>query len=216
MEPPSPAVVGRSTRSRQIQARDRTQPGLPLKPGKCGTMTHDYKRNGTTTLFAALNSSRHRDRALHETASPPRIYPLPQHQPGAPFRPASHPCHPRQLRHPQASQGSPWLATIRDGCFISPRPRPPGSTPSRASSRPSPAGGSDAASSNPSTICRTRSRATSTPTTAIVDRSYGPLPPKRSSKNWPRSLYLLSEMSALGACPSSVGVFGTNLIPFAA
>ena len=36
-------------------ALDRTQPGLPLKPGKCGTMTHDYKRNGTTTLFAALN-----------------------------------------------------------------------------------------------------------------------------------------------------------------
>ena len=39
----------------QIQALDRTQPGLPIKPGKCGTMTHDYKRNGTTTLFAALN-----------------------------------------------------------------------------------------------------------------------------------------------------------------
>ena len=39
----------------QIQALDRTQPGLPLKPGKAGTMTHDYKRHGTTTLFAALN-----------------------------------------------------------------------------------------------------------------------------------------------------------------
>jgi transposase len=39
----------------QIQALDRTQPGLPLKRGRCGTMTHDYKRNGTTTLFAALN-----------------------------------------------------------------------------------------------------------------------------------------------------------------
>ena len=38
----------------QIQALDRTQPGLPLKKGRCGTMTHDYKRNGTTTLFAAL------------------------------------------------------------------------------------------------------------------------------------------------------------------
>jgi hypothetical protein len=34
---------------------DRTQPGLPIKPGRCGTMTHDYKRHGTTTLFAALN-----------------------------------------------------------------------------------------------------------------------------------------------------------------
>ena len=39
----------------QIQALDRTQPGLPLKKGRCGTMTHDYKRNGTATLFAALN-----------------------------------------------------------------------------------------------------------------------------------------------------------------
>lgn len=39
----------------QIQALNRTQPGLPLKKGRCGTMTHDYKRNGTTTLFAALN-----------------------------------------------------------------------------------------------------------------------------------------------------------------
>ena len=39
----------------QIQALDRTQPGLPLKRGKCATMTHDYKRHGTTTLFAALS-----------------------------------------------------------------------------------------------------------------------------------------------------------------
>ena len=39
----------------QIQALDRTQPGLPIKPGRLGTMTHDYKRHGTTTLFAALN-----------------------------------------------------------------------------------------------------------------------------------------------------------------
>jgi len=38
------------------QALDRTQPGLPLKRGRCGTMTHDYKRHGTTTLFAALNT----------------------------------------------------------------------------------------------------------------------------------------------------------------
>ena len=42
----------------QIQALDRTQPGLPMKKGRCGTMTHDYKRNGTTTLFAALDIAR--------------------------------------------------------------------------------------------------------------------------------------------------------------
>ena len=55
MDPPKHAVVVSIDEKGQIQALDRTQPGLPLKPGKCGTMTHDYKRNGTTTLFAALN-----------------------------------------------------------------------------------------------------------------------------------------------------------------
>ena len=55
MDPPKHAVVVSIDEKSQIQALDRTQPGLPLKPGKCRTMTHDYKRNGTTTLFAALN-----------------------------------------------------------------------------------------------------------------------------------------------------------------
>ena len=55
MSPPHHAVVLSIDEKSQIQALDRTQPGLPIKPGKCATMTHDYKRNGTTTLFAALN-----------------------------------------------------------------------------------------------------------------------------------------------------------------
>ena len=55
MNRPVHAVVVSIDEKSQIQALDRTQPGLPMKPGKCGTMTHDYKRNGTTTLFAALN-----------------------------------------------------------------------------------------------------------------------------------------------------------------
>jgi transposase len=55
MNPPRHALVLSMDEKSQIQALDRTQPGLPLKPGRCGTMTHDYKRNGTTTLFAALN-----------------------------------------------------------------------------------------------------------------------------------------------------------------
>ena len=55
MDPPAHAVVLSIDEKSQIQALDRTQPGLPLKPGRCGTMTHDYKRHGTTTLFAALN-----------------------------------------------------------------------------------------------------------------------------------------------------------------
>lgn len=55
VNPPEHAVVLSLDEKTQIQALDRTQPGLPLKRGKCATMTHDYKRNGTTTLFAALN-----------------------------------------------------------------------------------------------------------------------------------------------------------------
>src|ERR671911_629877 len=55
MAPPRHAVVLSVDEKPQIQALDRTQPGLPVKKGRCATMTHDYKRNGTTTLFAALN-----------------------------------------------------------------------------------------------------------------------------------------------------------------
>ena len=55
INPPAHAVVLSVDEKSQIQALDRTQPGLPMKPGRAGTMTHDYKRNGTTTLFAALN-----------------------------------------------------------------------------------------------------------------------------------------------------------------
>ena len=55
LNPPDKALVLCLDEKSQIQALDRTQPGLPLKKGRCGTMTHDYKRNGTTTLFAAMN-----------------------------------------------------------------------------------------------------------------------------------------------------------------
>jgi transposase len=55
LNPPDKAVVLCVDEKSQIQALQRTQPGLPLKKGRCGTLTHDYKRNGTTTLFAALN-----------------------------------------------------------------------------------------------------------------------------------------------------------------
>ena len=55
LSPPEKAVVLCVDEKSQIQALQRTQPGLPMKKGRCGTMTHDYKRHGTTTLFAALN-----------------------------------------------------------------------------------------------------------------------------------------------------------------
>ena len=55
LNPPEHALVFSLDEKSQIQALDRTQPGLPMKKGRAGTMTHDYKRNGTTTLFAALD-----------------------------------------------------------------------------------------------------------------------------------------------------------------
>jgi transposase len=55
LDPPDKAIVFSVDEKSQIQALDRTQPGLPMKKGRAGTMTHDYKRNGTTTLFAALD-----------------------------------------------------------------------------------------------------------------------------------------------------------------
>jgi transposase len=56
LNPPEHAIVLSVDEKSQIQALDRTQPGLPIKKGRCGTMTHDYKRNGTATLFAALDT----------------------------------------------------------------------------------------------------------------------------------------------------------------
>ena len=55
LNPPEKSLVLCIDEKSQIQALDRTQPGLPMKRGRCGTMTHDYKRHGTTTLFAALD-----------------------------------------------------------------------------------------------------------------------------------------------------------------
>ncbi|MBI3605664.1 MAG: IS630 family transposase [Nitrospirae bacterium] len=55
LNPPDKALVLCVDEKSQVQALDRTQPGLPMKKGRCQTMTHDYKRNGTTCLFAALN-----------------------------------------------------------------------------------------------------------------------------------------------------------------
>jgi transposase len=55
LNPPDKSLVLCVDEKSQIQALDRTQPGLPMKKGRCGTLTHDYKRNGTTTLFAALS-----------------------------------------------------------------------------------------------------------------------------------------------------------------
>ena len=106
MSPPEHALVLCCDEKSQVQALDRTQPGLPLKKGRAQTMTHDYKRHGTTTLFAALKVpdgqviGQCKQRHTHDewmkflarsTARHPRTGPAPDR---------------RQLRHPQAPEGA--------------------------------------------------------------------------------------------------------------
>ena len=78
LNPPEKALVLCVDEKSQIQALDRTQPGLPLKKGRCGTMTHDYERHGTTTLFAALEVAQGKvHRSMLCTSSPsgiPKIF----------------------------------------------------------------------------------------------------------------------------------------------
>jgi hypothetical protein len=128
VDPPAHAIVLSVDEKSQIQALDGTQPGPPLKPGRCGTMTHDYKRHGTTTLFAALDviegkvigrcMQRHRRQKYFRFRNTiERDIPTGK----------TCPRHPRQLRQPQASQGAGLASTTH-------RNRPPGSMLSRASS----------------------------------------------------------------------------------
>ena len=108
--PPAHAVILSVDEKSQIQALDRTQPGLPMKPGRAGTMTHDYKRHGTTTLFAALNIldgtviGRNMQRHRHQefirflnTVDAQAIKGDPRHR--------------RQLRHPQPSKSAQVVGT---------------------------------------------------------------------------------------------------------
>jgi Homeodomain-like domain len=107
VDPPAHAVVLSVDENSQIQTLDRTQPGLPMKPGRAGTMTHDYKRHGTTTLFAALNIldgtviGRNMQRHRHQ-----EFHPLPQYDRGAGACGKSDPRSRRQLRNPQTSEGA--------------------------------------------------------------------------------------------------------------
>ena len=70
LNPPQQAIVLCVDEKSQIQALDRRQPGLPIKKGRCGTMTHDYKRNGTTTLFAAMDTLQRQGRRRMPSETP--------------------------------------------------------------------------------------------------------------------------------------------------
>ena len=104
MNPPERAVVFSFDEKTQVQALDRTQPSLPMKPGRGGTMTHDYKRHGTTDLFAAMNVAT--GEVLYDTKNAPhrqrRAGLLQAHRPPR----AEGPRHPRRARQPLRPQGA--------------------------------------------------------------------------------------------------------------
>ena len=106
IDPPAHAVVLSIDEKSQIQALDRTQPGLPMKKGRCGTMTHDYIRHGTTTLFAALNvlDGKVIGRCMQRHRHQEFIRFLNAVEAAVPAGKLVHVIA-RQLRHPQASQG---------------------------------------------------------------------------------------------------------------
>ena len=107
LSPPENAIVLCMDEKSQIQAVDRTQPSLPIKPGRAGPMTDDYERNRTTTLFAALDvlTVRRRDRPMPATSRPRRMPHVPQNdRPPGPQAAEGAP-DPRRRRHPQPPQG---------------------------------------------------------------------------------------------------------------
>ena len=167
VDPPAHAVVLSVDEKSQIQALDRTQPGLPMKTGRAGTMTHDYKRHGTThAVRRAERARRACHRPVHAAPSTPRVHSLPQRHRSRRARGKAGPCDPRQLRRPQASQG-PRVAYAPSALFLPLHPNIllPGSTPSKVSSQSSQSNVSSAASSTRSSISRPPSTASSnTPT----------------------------------------------------
>ena len=151
LNPPENAIVLSCDEKSQMQALDRTQPGLPLKKGRCGTLTHDYKRNGTTTMFAALNTL---DGSIIGTCMPKH-----RHQEWIRFlnqikrfraERQTDPYHLRQLRHAQTSESRQLVeaqhalscALHTDQCILAEHGRTllPGSFRTTASARGFPFG----------------------------------------------------------------------------
>jgi hypothetical protein len=206
MAPPCHAVVLSIDEKSQIQALDRTQPGLPLKPGKCATMTHDYKRNGTTTsdfacrnqtsistLFAALNIldgtvlGRCMDKHRHQEF----IRFLNAVERAVPVGKVIHAILDHAThKHPKVLK---WLANHRDGGSTLRRHRHLGSMPSKASSPPSPEGASAAACSIRLMNGKTPSVDTFSTTIDKPSPSCGPKQLNRSAINSDRSVHHLNE-----------------------
>jgi transposase len=187
LHPPHKALVLCVDEKSQIQALDRTQPGLPMKKGRAGTMTHDYKRNGTTTLFAALNMldgsvigacmPRHRHREFLRF-----LQLIDQRTPGG--------LDLHLIVDNYATHKTPgvqrWLkAHPRSTCTSRP-PRHPGSTWSNASSPKSPENASGVASSKALPNYGPLSWNIWKTTMLIPNPSSGPSQPAKSSKKSPK------------------------------
>ena len=155
VDPPAHAIVLSVDEKSQIQALDRTQPGLPMKKGRLGTMTHDYKRNGTTTLFAALNVldgtviGRNMQRHRHQEF----IRFLNAIDAEVPAGKAVHVVLDNYAAHKHPKVRA-WLDRHQRFTSTSRQPRARGSMRSRASSPSCPSGVSSAASSTPSSTSR--------------------------------------------------------------
>ncbi len=172
VDPPAHAIVLSVDEKSQIQALDRTQPGLPMNKGGAGTMTHDYKRHGTTTLFAALD--------VLEGKVIGRCMQRHRHQEFIRFLnaieaqvPARKVCarDPRQLRRPQVRRCAVGSTGTRASPSTSRPPRARGSTQSRGSSPNSPSSASSAVSSDVWSISKPPSTASSRRPTNIPNPS---------------------------------------------
>ena len=174
VDPPAHAVVLSVDEKSQIQALDRTQPGLPMKKGRAGTMTHDYKRHGTTTLFAALNvldgtiigrnMQRHRHQEFIRFLNTIEAQ-VPAQSKSTPSSTTTQPTSTRRC-------ANGWLG-IPAGPSTSRPHRHPGSTPSRGSSPSSQSSDWNAASSYRSSTCRLQSIASSSNITPNRNPSHG-------------------------------------------
>jgi transposase len=182
VDPPAHAIVLSVDEKSQIQALDRTQPGLPMKKGRLGTMTHDYKRNGTTTLFAALNVldgtviGKNMQRHRHQEF----IRFLNAIDAEAPAGTAVHVVLDNYAahKHPKCVPGSTAICVSPSTSRL---PRARGSTRSRASSQHCRSVASSAVPFIRSWTSRPPSTATSQNTTSNANRSSGPPTPTKSS-----------------------------------
>ena len=182
VDPPAHAIVLSVDEKSQIQALDRTQPGLPMKKGRAGTMTHDYKRHGTTTLFAALDVLEGKviGRCMQRHRHQEFIRFLNAIEAQVPARKIVH-----VILDNYAAQSIQRLANGSTATRASPStsPRPParGSTPSRGSSPNSPNGNSSAVSFDVSSTSKPPSTASSSRPTMIPNPSPGPPTQTKSS-----------------------------------